>query len=607
MVNPEMSDPERLDKINHYFRHKRVFYRAGDIFGVQDDEVENAEVDAVTIASNDQLDGKRINRSLAITTHNSYIYGGIGDRTLSMRVSYLTDDDAPPYSPKGEIDYKVSSTLVRNNIPRVLEDIPIPEASFDIAIESVLVDTEVAIDTHINRGLWRKVEDYIEDVAGNEGKDTQAAHINKFNELYSYILGRTIDDEGLDVESQELLPVRIKSTEQTDSITGGHRKVIRDIAIITNNAIDLQNGIQDHVLIISVAGDVDDSSDIFTVSDAELQVDGGYTFFKKGYAPYWNSHIPSKSEDLARESALVIIEQAVEAHKALLTDADEFTEITNAAEFIETTNSELSLDDIGGLEQVKKTLRDIATSFRHHEIMEKWGAKRPQGVLMYGEPGTGKTMLAKALAIEMDAEIWTIQSTDIYEKWLGDSESHMKDIFDRARQHKGRLLIFFDEFDSIVGTTEDPHPGGADNARNAVAGIFKQEMNTFGKDNPNVLIVAATNKLDRIDPALRRSGRFDHTIYVPMPDLGARQQILASMVTESMLRQETGSFKMFKDDLNIIDLAGKTDGMSGADIAEVFRRLGLSRAMQEARTGETQPPISQEEIEQEIRGLKTQD
>lgn len=615
MVNFEMSDPERLDEINHYFRHERVFYKAGDIFGVQDDSVKNAEVEAVTIASNDQLFGNRIERYLAITTHNSYVYGGIESSTLRMDASYITDDKAPPYTPKGDIEYKVSSVRTKFS-SRVVEDVPIPEGSFDLAIESVLANTEVAIETHKNRQLLRKNDrvydtqshyfydaGYFEDGEATNEKETQAAHISKFNELYAYIANVTNNGEGLGIESPDLLPVRLEISEQTDSKSGTLREVVRDITIITNNAIDLQNGIQDHSLILSLGGVVDDSTNIFTASDLELQVDGVYTFFKQGYSPYWNSHIPSESNRIAVKSALVNIEQAIEVHK---NSADEFTRITNALKFIEIAESKLSLDDIGGLEHVKKILREIAMSFLHPELMEKWGAKRPQAILLHGEPGTGKTMLARALANEIDAEVWTIQSTDIYEKWLGDSESHIKDIFDRARQHKGRLVIFFDEFESILSKTESPQSGGADNARNAVAGIFKQEMNTISNDNPNILIVATTNKLDGIDPALRRPGRFDHTIYVPMPDTESRQQILSNVVTKSIIRQEASKLKMFNDDLNITSLAEKTDGLSGADILEIFRRLVLSRAMQEAHTGEEQPPISQEEIEQAIRELRTQ-
>lgn len=270
---------------------------------------------------------------------------------------------------------------------------------------------------------------------------------------------------------------------------------------------------------------------------------------------------------------------------------------------IEITDTEITLDDVGGLEAVKNNLRDIAISFQHPEIMAKWGASRPQGVLLYGAPGTGKTMLAQALCNEIGASMWTIQSTDIYEKWLGNSESHIKEIFDRARQHKGRLVLFFDEFDSMVGISESPS-SGADNARNAVAGIFKQEMNTLAKENPDVLVIAATNDLERIDPALIRSGRFDHKVYVPMPDVAARSQIISNIAAKAILRQENDDFKVFGDDLNINSLANETDGMSGADISEIFRRLSITRAMQEARTGIQQPPISQQEIIVEARKFR---
>ncbi len=264
----------------------------------------------------------------------------------------------------------------------------------------------------------------------------------------------------------------------------------------------------------------------------------------------------------------------------------------------------VTLRDIGGLERVKKMLQDVATSFKHPEVMEKWGAKRPQGVLLYGEPGTGKTMLAQALANEIGAEMWALQSTDIYEKWLGNSESRIKEIFSRVRQADKPLVLFFDEFESVVGITDEPSSGGADNARNAVAGIFKQEMNTLAKENPNVLVVAATNNLDRIDPSLVRSGRFDYKIYVPMPDQDARQEIVINVITKAMLRNEEGAFKVFADDLNVGEVSTQTDGFSGADITEIFRRISLSRAMEEARSGQEQPPITQAEIEQEIQNFR---
>lgn len=111
----------------------------------------------------------------------------------------------------------------------------------------------------------------------------------------------------------------------------------------------------------------------------------------------------------------------------------------------------IGLDDVGGLKDIKRVLEGIIVSFRNPDTMTKWGAERPQGVLLHGKPGTGKTMIAQALANEIGAELRTVQSTDIYASYLGDSEKRIKDIFERVKQVTGPTVLFFDEFDSIVG------------------------------------------------------------------------------------------------------------------------------------------------------------
>jgi len=271
---------------------------------------------------------------------------------------------------------------------------------------------------------------------------------------------------------------------------------------------------------------------------------------------------------------------------------------------IDVVEGQVTLDEIGGLSDVKSRLREIATSFKETETMVKWGAERPQGILLYGEPGTGKNMLVEALANEIEATIWSIQSSDIYNKWLGDSEQRIKDIFQRARSIKVPTILLFDEFDSIIGITEEVGPGGGSQARNAVAGIFKQEMNTLADENPNVLVVAITNHLDRIDDALTRSGRFDHRIYVPMPDERARSQIASNIIGRVILASETSGFSPYGGDINTDEIAQASEGMSGADIAEVFRRIALQKAMQEARNGSTEP-IGQFDILKTIQDFRT--
>jgi SpoVK/Ycf46/Vps4 family AAA+-type ATPase len=273
------------------------------------------------------------------------------------------------------------------------------------------------------------------------------------------------------------------------------------------------------------------------------------------------------------------------------------------SDILQTVEDKVSLSDVGGLEDVKQDLQDIALSFSKSEIMAKWGAKRPQGILLYGPPGTGKTMLVEALANEIDADMMAIQSSDIYKKWLGDSEEKVKELFTELRKIDKPTVVLFDEFDAVVGITDEPT--GADNARNSVAGIFKQEMNTLARDNPNVLVVATTNHLEKVDPSLVRTGRFDHKIYIPMPDDHGRDQIISGIISRLMLSKESGEFKIFADGINVHELVDLTDDLSGADISEIFRRLSLVKAMEEARTG-TAGPITNSEIAETIREFKSE-
>lgn len=261
------------------------------------------------------------------------------------------------------------------------------------------------------------------------------------------------------------------------------------------------------------------------------------------------------------------------------------------------------LVDVGGLEAEREILSQVAMSYQHPEVMEKWGARRPQGILLHGPPGTGKTMLVHALANEIEAEVWDIQSTDIYEKWIGKSEQHIKDIFFRASKHKGKLVIVFDELDAIVSIDTTPG-GGSSNARNSVAGIFKQEMAALYAKNPNVLIAATTNNLDAIDPSLRRSGRFDYILSIALPDEAGRAQIIAGVIQAGINKADKHEFRMFADDIHVPAIAQQLEGFSGADITEVFRRLKLDKAMAEARSHQDQPPISQADIQQAIRAFR---
>jgi transitional endoplasmic reticulum ATPase len=267
------------------------------------------------------------------------------------------------------------------------------------------------------------------------------------------------------------------------------------------------------------------------------------------------------------------------------------------------TTSEVTLDQVGGLAHIVAELRQIAVSFRHPEAMARWGARRPQGILMYGPPGTGKTMLSRALANEIGADFREVRTPEILDKWLGGSERNIKQIFRDARRYRVPTLILFDEFDSIISYVGS---GGdaAGQAINAVAGIFKQEMNDLIEANPNVIVVATTNFPHRVDDSLIRSGRFDVKVSVPKPDDAGRAEIFRKMIRGLISAHEAPGFTMFADDLDLAELGRVSLGMTGADIKEVLRRVQLAKAMQEAHSGGQAEPISQEELVASVTELR---
>jgi transitional endoplasmic reticulum ATPase len=262
------------------------------------------------------------------------------------------------------------------------------------------------------------------------------------------------------------------------------------------------------------------------------------------------------------------------------------------------------LDDVGGLDDVVAQFRDVAVSFRHPEVMARWGATRPQGILLYGPPGTGKTMLANALANEIGAELREIRTPEILDKWVGNSEKNIQRIFTEARALRGPTVLLFDEFDSIISYTGVAYDA-AGQMINAVAGIFKQEMNTLIEANPNVIVVATTNFPDRVDASLIRSGRFDLKLAVPLPSRRARADILTKLVRGLIARHETGGFRMFADDVDVEALAAAATGLTGADLREALRRAQLDKAMDEARAGAPAGPITQADLLASIAHVRT--
>jgi len=259
----------------------------------------------------------------------------------------------------------------------------------------------------------------------------------------------------------------------------------------------------------------------------------------------------------------------------------------------------VSISDIAGPKHLHDKLTEIAYAYRNPDALKKWGVRKPQGVLLYGPPGTGKSMVAEALATEIGGELWEIRAGDLADKWLGNTEKNMQKLFDEAKAKATPTVMFWNEIDSLVGEVGSSG-GSADRALEAARGVFKRETEKLGTVAPNVLLVAATNNLDKIGDALIRAGRFDEKVYMGLPDESARLQLFASKIAEIMHTYETEDTRLYAPDLDVSRLATLTDEWSGAEIVEVLRRTQMKKAVAEMKRQQV-TPISQGDLETEIR------
>ena len=238
--------------------------------------------------------------------------------------------------------------------------------------------------------------------------------------------------------------------------------------------------------------------------------------------------------------------------------------------------SKIRFDDIAGLDEVKKAFKEkVIMPFEHPELFEKYGKKAGGGILMYGLPGTGKTMFAEAAANEVDALFIPVKCSDIKSKWYGESEKNVKAIFTKARK-ASKSIIFFDEFEAIGAKRTE----NSDNANNDLVPQILAEMQGVGSSSSKstVVVIAATNKPWAIDSAFMRPGRFDSKIYVPLPDFNARKKLFELQLEKLPI----------SDDLDFDYLANITDGFNGADIKEVCEKLKMSAINESLEKGEEQ-------------------
>merc|ERR1711937_381657 len=215
-------------------------------------------------------------------------------------------------------------------------------------------------------------------------------------------------------------------------------------------------------------------------------------------------------------------------------------------------------EDIGGLEQTKRELQEMVRyPIEHRHLFERFGMHASRGVLFYGPPGCGKTLMAKAIANECGANFISVKGPELLNMWFGGSEANVRNLFDKARA-ASPCILFFDEMDSIARARGSGQ--GSDTSDRVINQILS-EIDGMGSGK-TLFIIGATNRPDILDPGLMRPGRLDQLIYIPLPDRESRISIFKANLRKSPIA----------DDISIEQLADATDGFSGADITEICQR-----------------------------------
>jgi cell division protease FtsH len=231
----------------------------------------------------------------------------------------------------------------------------------------------------------------------------------------------------------------------------------------------------------------------------------------------------------------------------------------------------VSFNDVAGVEEAKEEVGEIVDFLRDPAKFQRLGGKIPKGVLMVGSPGTGKTLLAKAIAGEAKVPFFTISGSDFVEMFVGVGASRVRDMFEQAKKH-APCIIFIDEIDA-VGRHRGAGLGGGHDEREQTLNQLLVEMDGF-EGNEGVIVIAATNRPDVLDPALLRPGRFDRQVVVPLPDVRGREQILRVHMRKVPMA----------DDVKPSVIARGTPGFSGADLANLVNEAALFAARANRRT-----------------------
>ena len=226
-------------------------------------------------------------------------------------------------------------------------------------------------------------------------------------------------------------------------------------------------------------------------------------------------------------------------------------------------HTNVTFDDVAGIEEAKDEVMEIVEFLKNPKKFQRLGGRIPRGVLLVGEPGTGKTLLAKAIAGEADVPFFSISGSDFVEMFVGVGASRVRDLFKQAKDNSP-CIIFLDEIDAVGRRRGSGFSSGGHDEREQTLNAILVEMDGFDT-NDQVIVVASTNRVDVLDPALTRPGRFDRQVYVPLPDVKGRMEILKVHARKVKLGPK----------VDMARIAKATPGFSGADLAAIINEAAL--------------------------------